>query len=136
MAFSHGTLGVFKIADSGSTLRDISTYINQAGLARTVEAAEVTALGKTAKVYIPGLSDATIPIEGKFDPTVDGYLAGILRAMSTWEYYPVGEPAGATKPKYSGACMLTNYEITTGVNGAASIRGTIQCSDTITRAVA
>lgn len=136
MAFSHGTLAVLKVADSGAILRDLSSYLTQESLQRQVGAEETTTQGKTAKVYIPGLADGTIPLEGNFDPTVDGYLSGILRVMSTYEYYPAGEPVGASKPKYSGACMLTDYQIKTGVDGVSKISGTLQLSDTVTRAVA
>ena len=76
--FAHGKAAVFKIADSGSTLRDVSNVINSAGLSRSVDTAEVTAYGAGDKAYIAGLRDATIPIEGLADPTVDGYLTGIL----------------------------------------------------------
>jgi len=137
MAFSHGTNAVLKVGDSGGTLRDLSAYLTQETLQRTAGAEQVTTQGKTAQVYIPGLADGTIPLEGNFDPTVDGYLAGIVRvADRSFEYYPAGEPVGATKPKYSGLCMLTSYEIATGISGKATFRATLQLSDTVTRAVA
>ncbi len=137
MAFSHGTLAVLKVDDSGGTLRDLSSYLTQETLQRTAAAEDVTTQGKTAKVYIPGLADGTIPLEGNFDPTVDGYLAGALRVPALeYEFYPAGEPVGATKPKYSGLCILTAYEIRTGVGGKATITGSLQLSDTVTRVVA
>lgn len=137
MAFTHGRVAVLKIADSGDTLRDLSAYLTGESLARSVEAAEVTTQSKTAKVYIPGLADGNIPLEGKFDPTVDGYLAGILRvADQAYEYYPAGEPVGASCPKYAGVGMLTSYEIRTGLDGASSFTASFQLSDTCTRTVA
>lgn len=137
MAFSHGTNAVLKVADVGTSLRDLSAYLTQETLQRTAGAEDTTTQGKTTKVYIPGLKDGKIPLEGKFDPTVDGYLSGILGVATTYEYYPAGEPVGATKPKYSGAAILTSYEIRTGVNGGAgSFTAELQLSDTVTRVVA
>jgi hypothetical protein len=138
MAFSHGSKASFQVQDAGATLRDISAYLTSAGLSRLADMAEVSALGSTSKAYIPGMMDGTIPIEGSFDPTVDGYLAGILgfATASNFEYYPAGTPVGATKPKYSGACYLASYDITTGTDGAAQISGELQITGTVARAVA
>lgn len=137
MAFTHGTLAVLKVDDSGGTLRDLSAYLTQETVQRSVAAEDVTTQGKTAKVYIPGLADGTIPLEGNFDPTVDGYLSGMLRVADLdYEYYPAGESVGATKPKYSGKCIATAYDIRTGVGGKATFTASLQLSDTVTRAVA
>jgi hypothetical protein len=136
MAFSHGTTAVLKVADSIPTLRDLSAYLTEETLQRTAGAEDVTTQGKTVKVYIPGLADGTIPLSGKFDPTVDGYLNSILNLATTYEYYPAGTPVGPTKPKYAGAAVLTAYEVKTGVSGAASFTATLQLSDTVGRTVA
>ena len=136
MAFSHGKDAVLKIADSGDTLRDLSSYIVSEGLARVAPAEQMTTHGKGSQIYIAGIKDGTISLEGKFDPTVDGYLAGILAVDGqAYEYYPVGEPVGATKPKYSGVGTLTSYEIKTP-QGGATFTANFQLSDTCTRAVA
>lgn len=138
MAFSHGSKAIIKVADSGATLRDISPYVTSTGLQRLADMAETSVLGTTAKTYIPGMTDATIPLEGNFDPTVDGYLAGILgfETAVAFEYYPAGEPVGATKPKYSGSCFLTSYDIETGTDDKAGVSGELQVTGSITRAVA
>ena len=104
MAFSHGKAAVFKIDDVGGTLRDVSTYLSSTGLQRQVDLVDVSTLGDTYHDYILGLIDGTFPLEGNWDPTVDGYLSGLLGATvaGDFEYYPAGEPVGATKPKYTG----------------------------------
>lgn len=138
MAFSHGSKAIFKVTDSGATLRDISTYLTSTGLQRLADMAETSTLGTTAKSYIPGMTDGTIPLEGNFDPTVDGYLSGVLGYSTalSFEYYPAGEPVGATKPKYSGSCWLASYDIETGTDDKAGISGELQLTGTVTRAVA
>ena len=138
MAFSHGSAAIFKVADSGSVMRDLSGYLKSEGLNRVFGVDDVTCQGAsvTARSYAAGLADGTIPFEGLYDPTVDGYLEGIKRVVTTYEYYPVGEPVGATKPKYSGSCLLSDYQVQTGTDGQAKITGTFQLSGAVTRAVA
>lgn len=136
MAFSHGSAAVFKVQDSGSSTRDLSAYLQSDGISRSADVAETTVHGLTAKTYIPGLKDGTIPIEGGFDPTVDGYLEGILGMSRAFEYYPAGEPVGVTKPKYTGSCILTSYEVEAPVDDKVSFSGEFQITGAVTRAVA
>jgi hypothetical protein len=138
VAFSHGSKALFSVADSIPTLRDISVYLTSTGLARAADMAETSTLGTTSKQYIPGMLDGTIPLEGPFDPTVDGYLFSILGAAvaSAFEYYPAGSPVGPTKPKYTGTCFLASYEVTTGTDGPATFSGELQLSGTVSRAIA
>lgn len=133
--FSHGKDTVFKVADNGGTLRDVSNVCSASGLARSCEAAEVTAFGNQDKAYIAGLRDATVPVEGMADPTVDGYFAGIL-GWSTpvaWELYPMGSATG--KIKYNGSAILTRYESNPSVSDAVKVTGELQNTGVITRAV-
>ena len=138
MPFSHGSKAVFKLTDATAALRDFTAYLTSTGLSRMADAAEVSTLGNTAKAYIPGMTDGTIPLEGPFDATVDGWMDGLVgfATLVAWEFYPAGSPVGATKPKYSGNCLVTAYDITTGTDDAASWSGEVQLSGTITRAVA
>lgn len=131
--FSHGKSAVFKIADSGSTLRDVSSVVNTASLSRSAETAEVTALGNASKAYIPGLKDATISVEGMADVTTSGYFDGVLGATTTWEYYPAGTAVGQVK--YSGSGILTSLETSAEVGGAVSISGEVQVTGDVTRTV-
>lgn len=133
--FSHGKDTVFKVADNGGSLRDVSNICDASGLARSVDAAEVTAFGNQDKAYIAGLRDATIPVSGFADPTVDGYFAGIL-GWSTpvaWELYPMGSATG--KIKYNGSAILTRYESAPAVGDAVKITGELQNSGSVTRTV-
>ena len=133
MATSHGSTAVLKVT-SGGSLRDISQYVTTTGLAREIDKAETSTLGSTVKSYIQGLTDATIPIEGLYDPTVDGYFAalvGIPGAGGTaFEFYP----AGTAGVKYSGSVIMSKYEIKSGVEGANEISGEFQVTGAITRA--
>lgn len=133
MAFVHGKSAVFKLDDSGGTLRDLSAYLDDVSMPRSIETAETTTFGSSAKTYITGLTDATISISGKFDSTADGYLAGVVgaAALLDWEYGPEGSTAG--KVKYSGTAILTSYEIGATVGDAVTASAELQISGAITR---
>lgn len=133
MAATHGKNAKFRITDAGSTLRDISAYLTDAGLPRSADTAEVSTLGMNSKAYIPGLLDGTIPISGPWDATVDGYLAGILGMERPFEYEPAG--TGTGKVKYSGDAILTAYEPSTGVSDAGRFSGTFQVTGDVTREI-
>jgi predicted secreted protein len=137
MAFNHGSKASLQIND-GSSLRDLSSILTSVTFPQTLDTAEVSALGNTSKAYIVGLRDSTLSIEGIYDPTADGYLNTIagLSTATAFEYFPNGTPVGSTKPKFSGNCILTSYEVGTPVDGAATFTAEFQVSGAVTRAVA
>jgi hypothetical protein len=106
--FTHGKSTVFKIDDSGGTLRDISNTLTDVSFPRSVDTAETSSFGDSAKTYIVGLSDATISVSGNFDATVDGFLAGVVGHATPLDF-EYG-PEGSTSPdvKYTGTCFLTS----------------------------
>ncbi len=133
MAFGHGSKAVFKLDNSGGTLTDISAYVTSVGFSPKADTVEVSTLGDTAKDYIAGLKDATISIEGPFDPTVDAILNAALGASATksFEYGPQGSTTGNVK--YTGEAICTGYEISTGMDGAGTFSAELQVSGAITR---
>lgn len=135
MAFGHGKSAVFKIDDSGGTLRDISAYINEASMPRSIETAETTTFGVSggSKTYITGLNDTTISISGLFDSVSDGYLAGVLGQSATlsFEYGPLGSTGGMIK--YSGECIMTSYEVSSSVGDVVSASAQFQVTGAVTR---
>lgn len=133
MAFVHGKSAVFKLDDSGGTLRDLSSYLEDVSFPRSIETAEVTTFGSSAKSYITGLTDATISLSGKFDSTADGYLAGVVGQSATlsFEYGPAGSTGGNVK--YLGECILTSYEVGATVGDAVTATVELQVTGAITR---
>lgn len=131
MAATHGSLAQFAVDDIGDTLRDLTQYLNQAGMARSADTAEVSTLSMVSKEYVPGLKDGTVPIGGPLDPTVDGYLDGILGVIRDFEYDPQGTATGT--PHYTGQCILTSYEPDTPVDDAATFTGEFQITGDVNR---
>lgn len=136
MAVQHGKDAVLKLHD-GSSLRDVSSYVTQTGLNRLKDLAETTPIGGTTnKTYIPGLKDATIPLEGNYDPTADGYFSTMYdnTATAAFEYYPYGTTTGYVK--YTGSFLLSSLEIVTGVGDKGSITAECQISGAVTKGTA
>ena len=55
MAFVHGKSAVFKLDNSSGSLVDYSSYLEDISFPRSVETAETTTFGVSAKTYITGL---------------------------------------------------------------------------------
>ena len=135
MAFRHGKNAVFKVDDSGGTLTDISTYIHDVTLPRSIETAETTTFGVAggSKTYVTGLNDSTISISGKFDATVDAHLAGVLGQDATlsFEYGPAGSTVGYIK--FTGEAIMTKYDLSSPVGDVVSFSCDFQITGEVTR---
>jgi predicted secreted protein len=135
MAFRHGKNAVFKVDNSGGTLTDISTYIHDVTLPRSIETAETTTFGVAggSKTYVTGLNDSTISISGKFDATVDAHLAGVLGQDATlsFEYGPAGSTVGYIK--FTGEAIMTKYDLSSPVGDVVSFSCDFQITGEVTR---
>jgi hypothetical protein len=131
--FRHGKSTVFKVDNSGGSLTDISNTLTDVSFPRSVDTAETSAFGDSAKTYIVGLSDATVSVSGNFDATVDAHLAGVLGQAATlsFEY----GPEGSTSPqvKYTGECILTSYEKSGAIGDVVTYSAEFQVTGAVTR---
>jgi len=132
---AHGKNTVFKIDDSGGTLRDISAYCDNVDFPRDQSSAESTGFGPTggARSFEVGLNGATLSVSGKWHATPDGYLAGLVNptASSTFEYGPEGSASG--KIKYTGECFLTSYQTSAPLDGEVTFSAQFQVTAAVTR---
>jgi predicted secreted protein len=138
MAFRHGKNAVLKLDNSAGTLVDLSSYLNEISMPRSIETGETTTFGVNAKTYITGLSDATISLSGNFDSTADAHFSGILSALLTgsidsvsFEYGKEGSTSG--RVKYSGEALLTSYEVSSPVADVVTFSAELQVTGAITR---
>ena len=133
MAFTHGKDSVFKLDNSGGTLTDISTYVNNVDFPETADVSENTTLGADNKTYIAGLKDATISLSGLWDSTADAIFGAVVGQSATlsFEYSPEGTTGGNVK--YEGEAILTSYAISSPVGDAVGYSADLQVSGAITR---
>jgi hypothetical protein len=137
MAFVHGKDSVFKIDDSGGTLRTLTSYVdNVSGLPGGRDLSEVTAFGDSGTKSIPGLVDVSFSISGHFDSTATTGPNAVLNSLraatatATFEYGPEGGTTG--KVKFSGECWMTEYEVEAEVDDKVSFSAEFQVDGTVT----
>lgn len=133
MSFVHGSNSSFSLGTAGTpaTPVAITTFLSSVGFPMEVDAAEITTLSATAKSYIPGLENATISLEGRFHTTVHTQLAALRRVPNVaFVYGPAGTTTGL--PRYTGNCILTNYEVSGGVDDAVGFTAELQVTGAVT----
>ena len=128
MAFAHGNKAKMTINSV-----DYSCYLKETGLDMSIDKPETTVLCNTAKTYIPGNTDATAPLEGLFDPTVDAAINTAIATGTTVAllYQPQGTTAGL--PRYTANGFFTKYSIKTNTTDAGTWSGEFQLSNGWTR---
>jgi predicted secreted protein len=131
--FTHGKSTSFKLDNAGGTLTDISNTLTDVGFPESIETAETTSFGSSAKTYIVGLTDATVSLSGNFDATVDAHIAGVLGQSATlsFEYGPEGTTTGQVK--YTGEAILTSYEKSGAVGDVVTYSAELQVTGAVTR---
>jgi predicted secreted protein len=127
-----GTSGVakFDVGGSATTIASVISFT----LTNTGDVIETSAMGSTARTYVPGLTNATASMSLYF---VDGDSAQAAlqtapgSAAATVELYPSGEITGQ---KLSGEMIVTSFEISAANDGAvtAEVSGQISGALTVT----
>jgi len=127
-----GTSGVakFDVGGSATTIASVISFT----LTNTGDVIETSAMGTTARTYVPGLTNATTSMSLYF---VDGDSAQAAlqsapgAAAATIELYPSGETTGQ---KLSGEMIVTSFEIAAANDGAvtAEVAGQITGALTVT----
>lgn len=126
MSASFGGNGYLKVNSNVLT-----SYLKSTGLDNPMDTIDVSTMGSTAKNYITGLEDGTIPLEGPWDATVDGYINGIKGAAKVFEYGPAGNTAGMVK--YSGNVILTSFNVSNDMGSEIKFTATLQVTGGVTR---
>ena len=131
--FRHGKSTVFKVDNNAGSLTDISNTLTDVSFPQSVDTAETSAFGSSAKSYIVGLTDSTLSISGNFDATVDAHLAAIVGKADSvsFEYGPEGSTAGFVK--YTGEALLTSYEKSGAIGDVVTYSAEFQVTGAITR---
>jgi hypothetical protein len=126
MAFVHGKNAYIQIDNSLGSLTDISTISNEVSYSESIETAETSVFGTSAKQYITGMNDATVSVSGLFDATSAGVIEGTIAALisgtlasATLVFGPEGNGTG--KKKYTMETIVTSYEIGAPVGDVVSL---------------
>lgn len=127
MAAIHGKNGHLTI-----NTFNFSSYLKSTGLDTSNDVVEVTTFGSNSKVYIPGLKDGTIPLEGIWNATIDAQLAAIETAGTVaFVYGPAGSTGGFVE--FSGNCIMSSFGISQDTNGDIVFSATLQITGDVVR---
>ena len=118
---------VFKIDDSGDTLRTITSYVTKISMdLKGHGLVDVTCFGDTGRKWASdALEDCSFNLEAWFNDLADTgswtVLQGIRNATanSDFEIYPFGTTAGY--PKISGDCWMESINLDMSVAGIVKI---------------
>ncbi len=137
MAFNAGKYAVFKLDNAAGALQTLTTYITSIDFSEELEELKTTTCGSTNHSYIISFGDCTIELEGIWDPTLDGIMAGLSTAFrantlssASFEYGPAGSTSGQVK--VLGECVMTAYSRPTEAEDLTTWKATLHVSGNIT----
>lgn len=108
---------------------DLSSFFNESSSSRTVETAETTTFGSSAKSYITGLRDGTLSLSGLFDGTanaVDQIFAAALQSATDNNVTVALEGNSVGTLVHMLASQETSYEVTSPVSDVVSVSAEFQ----------
>ena len=137
MAVGISRDAAFKIDNPAGTPVDISTDVTSVTFASPKGVVDVTTFGDNYRDYLAGVADATIELEGIYDPA-SGKAGSILAVLSagsatqsaSWEYHPQGTASG--KPKLNGECIVTSFSVPAPLDEAVTFSASLQNTGTVT----
>lgn len=135
----HGKDAAFLLEDSAaSTLRNIGPYLTSVTFSQANDTHDTTTLGAEAHMYITGLTDGTIQLEGFWDKTATVGAATVLDSLVGLDAITVGFEYGpegntSTNVKYSGECVLESLDYTTPVADLVTFSATLKISGSVTK---
>lgn len=124
MAFVHGKNTAVLL-----NAFDLSAYLNSADQTITVETAETTCFGSSAKSYIPGLRDGTVSVGGYFDGAanaVDSVMATAIGSTSNSVLSVADEGLTIGNRALVVQAIDTSYQVTGAVGDAVTIAAEFQ----------
>lgn len=80
---SYKDMGFRLAGNATSVLTDITAYINQEQLKRTIALIEDSAFSDPNRRYIPGLGGTTISVNGFVNTTTDGIFGPLIAAATS-----------------------------------------------------
>jgi hypothetical protein len=134
MAYRHG-----RNTDVLLGSYDISAYLNEANSSMSIDTAETSAFGSSAKTYIVGQNDATVSLSGMFDGDATAVNA-VFESIIDNDLTPAFTIAydgglGVGNDCSIGTAKQTSYEITAPVGDVVAVSGELQVTGGIRQGI-
>ena len=130
--FVHGKSGYFAMTDTGGSTINFSSGLTDLSIDRSLDTAEVTAMGDNDRAYVVGLRGATLSVSGHFASTYAEKIDGMLgnSTATNWTFGPAGSGSGSRK--YTGAAHLTSLAYSGTVDGKVDMSFSLQVTGAVT----
>lgn len=132
MPFSHGRLAYFLLGT-----QDLSAQMDSIDFSHSTDVHDTTTYGKTYKTRVGGLKEGSFSIGGLYDSTavtgVETVVPPMIGTVVPFVYGPEGNATG--KVKYSGNCVVENFNHTAPVADMVRWTASLQTTDTVTKGV-
>lgn len=130
-AVYNGINGVakFDVGGSATTLASVISFT----VTNTGDTIETSAMGSSARTYLPGLTNFTGSMELYFrddDSAQQALFSGPGATAATVEFFPSGETTGI---KLSGEVIITSHEISAANDAAVTASVSFQGSGALTK---
>lgn len=118
---------------------DFSSYFNDVSAATTVETAETSTFGASAKEYIPGLMDGTVSLSGLFESTedegTDDYFATVLGSATKQKVIVAQEGHGLGGRAVMLESDATSYEVSGAIADVVQASAEFQSTEGVEHGV-
>lgn len=130
--YRHGKSAFFSVSDASGSTFALSSAMDDLGLDRSLDTAQVTNFGDNDHNYLAGLRGATFNFSGHFNSTQATRLDGMLghSTAATCVYGPGGNTTGYHAYEFSA--NLTGLSVGSPVGDKVSMSGTFQISGAVT----
>jgi len=134
MAKYHGRGGALLLGSANGGAASLVQNLTSWSVLSELDLVEVSSLGDPAKSFVQGLKNATAELDGYFSDTEDTPFDAFDQAGSGGTVNAYLYPAGTGVAKYwYGAVWPKSVEVSTDVNGAVTIKASLQFNSTLTR---
>jgi len=127
---THRDMGFYLDNNAGS-LTNISPYINQQDLTRTVDMLESEGMGEEERTFLPGLAGTTVAINGQWDSTADA-IFGPLIADNTTDTKTAAFKSYSSR-FYKGETWVNNFQLSGGRDTLETFSADLTFTGAVTR---
>jgi hypothetical protein len=136
----HGKDAYFAVEDAaGTTLRDLSPYLNSIDFSQENDTHDDTTYGSDGHTFRAGLTNGSISIGGVWDRTATTGADVVLQSLVgnsdpvAFEYGPEGNTAGQVRK--AGVAVLSSYAESAPVADLVTFTASFQISGSVTTGV-
>lgn len=137
---AHGKNTYLALDDAAGTLQPLTGIAKESSYSKGIDTAEASHYGIQDKIYVSGLSDATVSVSGNFDASVDAVIQAAIEAiesgaLDSLTFVHGVEGNGTGKPSTTLEVIPTSYQCSAPVGDLVTISLSLQRTGPTVRGV-